>query len=101
MIDGWSIAGRYFGYPECCIQSFTELNHLKDPEQRQFKAANSTGFVPCSCCAEKVLSGECQLKDLITAGRKAERKFPRDTKRDSQVIDHLIQLEYLKEDVSA
>jgi len=66
--------GKHLGYPSCCIKSFRKtigaLGNRKGAE-----AGRGTGFIPCSICAGRVLSGEINLKDLIT-NRKHNKPFP-------------------------
>lgn len=77
----WIEHGKRFGYPECCIESFViRVSGLLDgnldrPDKIQILAGNGTGFIPCSNCSLKVVSGECMLIDLIK-NRKNRNKFP-------------------------
>lgn len=79
MINQWIKYGQRFGYPECCIQAFIERNKYNDniirPRRIQLRIGNRTGFIPCSYCTWKVLSGKCKLEDLLK-DRKERRKFP-------------------------
>lgn len=49
--DPWIALGWYFGYPECCIQAFLNMEHLKGPyiSDRQLYG---TGYVVCDTCHE-------------------------------------------------
>lgn len=69
--------GLYFGYPQCCIMSFcnNQIADRKRPTERQFRAANGTGFVPCKACTEKILSGKIRLEQLIK-NRECSVEFP-------------------------
>jgi len=68
------ILGKHFGYPKCCIDSFFEtVGAIGNPLGAE--AGQETGFIPCPVCAEKVLSEEIELKDLIT-NRKHALPFP-------------------------
>lgn len=68
--------GEYYGYPKCCIITFYEtMGALGNPKGAE--AGNYTGFIPCPKCADKVLSGELELKDLIT-NRICKKEFPKD-----------------------
>jgi hypothetical protein len=69
----WTKVGRALGYPECCIAEFG----LYFPTSRQKSAAESTGFIPCPQCTEKVLSRELHLEDLITNRNPALPPFPK------------------------
>lgn len=68
--------GKYYGYPQCCIDSFYRtMGALGNPQGAE--AGNFTGFIPCPTCANKVLNGQKKLKDLIT-NRKCKKPFPKD-----------------------
>ena len=69
----WIKYGKRFGFPECCIEAFVERNIL--PNRIQKRIGNNTGFIPCSYCCWKVLSGKCKLEDLIK-DRKERKAFP-------------------------
>lgn len=71
MSNTWLIRGRYYGYPECCIQSFLNLDHLSDPEPRKLKG---TGYVPCKACNKK---SEKKLIETIQSMRRALVPFPK------------------------
>lgn len=76
----WIKYGKRFGYPKCCIEAFIERNKDDDnfipPNRIQKRVGNRTGFIPCSYCTWKVLSGQCKLEDLIE-NRKDRKTFPK------------------------
>jgi len=78
-MSNWIKYGKRFGYPECCIEAFIERNiddeNIIPPNRIQIRVANSKGFIPCSYCCWKVISGKCKLEDLIN-NRKERREFP-------------------------
>lgn len=60
----WSKAGRYFGYPECCIEWF--INRIGyDVNEEQEAISNGNGFIACPACAKKVVTKEINFTDLI------------------------------------
>lgn len=81
----WIRNGRRFGFPECCIMDFTNRvdkncdyeNDYVGPKRIQIRVANSSGFLPCSYCSWKILSKQCELKDLIK-NRIHRTPFPND-----------------------
>ena len=79
MCHTWIKYGKRFGYPECCIEAFIERNtNVSEPilpNRVQRRVGKGTGFIPCSYCCWKVVSGKCKLEDLIT-DRKERRTFP-------------------------
>jgi hypothetical protein len=78
-MSNWIKYGNRFGYPECCIKAFIERNINDDnfipPNRIQRRIANGKGFIPCSYCCWKVLSGQCKLEDLIK-NRRERKNFP-------------------------
>lgn len=78
-MSNWIKYGNRFGYPQCCIDAFVHRNIDDDnvilPNRIQIRVANKKGFIPCSYCCWKVLSGQCKLEDLIT-NRKERKPFP-------------------------
>lgn len=45
-------AGKYLGYPECCILWFVKYAGILNPQQE--KVHGNRGFIPCPSCAKKV-----------------------------------------------
>ena len=70
----WEERGKYFGYPQCCIDQFCASLERTD-EQRD--ASQGTGFVPCTKHSKMILTGHIRIKDLIT-GRQHNQPFPMD-----------------------
>jgi len=79
----WFIFGIYYGYPLCCVKAFCDTGHLRrgkfdeNYHPSQVEVANKDGgyFIPCIKCAEKVLSGQCTVQDLIS-NRFAPKPYP-------------------------
>ncbi len=61
--------GRYFGYPDCCIEAFPYKSN-NDP-----KIHKHQGFKPCEKCAKRIYSGEIKIEDLIK-NRKQSTPYP-------------------------
>lgn len=84
--------GKLFGYPQCCIDQFTEEFYT-----HQFPALNriakyplislflKEGFVPCNNHVEKILLGEIKLEDLITDRDPRLFPFPDDSKYEDLI----------------
>lgn len=83
--ESWKIRGRYYGYPECCIESFINLEHLGSPDRK----LKGTGYVPCAKCDSKT---EVELIDIINSNRKAPRPFPREERDDSHMMSIIQEL---------
>jgi hypothetical protein len=77
----YRVWGKYFGYPECCIQemvSFCNRNPNKfygqfisqTEDGRKFRG---TGFIPCKKCNKKSLK---ELESTINRNRICLKKFP-------------------------
>lgn len=57
--------GKFYGYPDCCIEEFVILFGKRDSsDKRKF---HGTGYIPCSNCNKK---SEAQLLANINAARK-------------------------------
>ena len=72
----WEKNGKWFGYPDCCINDFVTRgeNDFIRPTRNQCKMSKNSGFIPCSYCSWKVLSKQCTLEELINK-RKAPYPF--------------------------
>lgn len=69
-------AGKYFGYPSCCIDNV--IDRAKKGWKMtadQKKVNKNTGFVPCKMCSKKIVNGEIKIEDLIK-NRICKSKFP-------------------------
>ena len=52
-LDTFEEIGRYYGYPDCCIQAFAKFEHMF-VITTQIRQLFGTGFVPCmACCSSK------------------------------------------------
>lgn len=69
----WLRNGNYFGYPDCCIDSF--LNKKANPNQMILNM--NTGFTPCIECSKKVVR-PMDLEKLIS-NRQCDFEFPFDS----------------------
>jgi hypothetical protein len=71
----WEECGRYFGYPECCIDYFVqEVIGKNTPLTAQQKAVHGhRGFIPCPTCAQKVTHDTLHTHLLLTGN--ALRRF--------------------------
>ncbi len=66
MTDHLYYNGRYYGYPECCIEVFAET-FGKHPRSRERDIASQiVGYIPCSSCADKILDGTFRVEDLVS-----------------------------------
>lgn len=64
-VNQWRYRGKYFGYPDCCIEEFCQLLHY--PLNREIsKLTKKHGFIPCAECRQKIENGEATLESLIT-----------------------------------
>jgi hypothetical protein len=69
---GW---GNYYGYPQCCIDSFTNLFDPKTRSEEQEKVHWDSGFIPCREHALEILAGKTTLEALILPTRQHPRPF--------------------------
>lgn len=58
----FQMMGKYFGYPQCCIDEFCTSTAWDD---NQLKVSYGTGFKPCRAHAKQIAEGELKLNDLI------------------------------------
>lgn len=70
--------GRYFGYPDCCIEAFLDRLYtpgdvLEDSNKVNNKM-HGTGYVPCPDCYEK---SKEELISTIKANRICKEPFPK------------------------
>ncbi len=80
----WQAMGRFYGYPQCCIDSFCNRTEFLKKGCIQFRAAKGHGFIPCLECARKVLRGETSLADLVI-NRSAQTAFPIDCAKQDDI----------------
>lgn len=51
----WDFMGRYYGYPQCCIDWFNgPWQTDRKLTDKQESVHGYHGFIPCPSCAEKV-----------------------------------------------
>ena len=72
--------GKFYGYPQCCIEEFVELKHMKcDQEALMTRITEAglynCGFVPCKAHLQKLIDREISVKDLIQ-NRECKNPFP-------------------------
>ena len=65
-VKGWWLHGKYFGYPNCCI------NALLKGEQQKDSVFSGTGFLPCASCNNK---DPFEIMDIINTNRICPNKF--------------------------
>jgi hypothetical protein len=66
--------GIFYGYPECCIDSFLKVPS-SERTRDQRRAHKNNGFIPCHNCSVKIINGEITLEGLIT-NRVCRNRFP-------------------------
>ena len=67
--ESWTLWGRYFGFPECCVKSFLTMEHVGGLDRKLW----GTGYIPCLKCNEK---SEDELVETINSTRKSRLPFP-------------------------
>ncbi len=78
MTDHLYINGRYYGYPECCIETFVELFNKHPRSRERHFACKIVGYIPCASCADKILEGTVRVEDLVSevnSRRNCEKPF--------------------------
>lgn len=78
-----TLIGKYYGYPDCCIDEFTETQFFQkkrlhpdiyDDEIMQLKNVKG-GFLPCVKHMKMIINDEVTIKDLIY-NRICETEYP-------------------------
>ena len=70
--------GRYFGYPQCCIDQFiTNFEKRVRIGAANKNAANGHGFIPCNVHSLQIINKQIKIEDLIH-NRVCEKAFPND-----------------------
>lgn len=90
--ESWTIRGRYFGFPECCIQEFLPRIDMstEDMLKEEPRKLDGTGYMPCSVCNEKP---EAELIKVINSNRRSPQAFPIeeiDEKHMSSILKDLV-----------
>jgi hypothetical protein len=75
-INYWKENGKYFGYPQCCIDEFCNRDSLELSVEQE-SVIDNHGFIPCQEHSVMILQGKTTLKDLIT-NRKCTYEYPMD-----------------------
>lgn len=73
----YKAVGAYFGYPDCCIEHFTErveeIQKIQAEGGKEFPNINENqcavidgeGFIPCPTCADKLVESGKRLDTII------------------------------------
>ncbi len=69
-VQAYHVMGKYYGYPDCCIEAFLRGDHHLEEEI----VAYGTGYVPCKTCAST--KTEEQLASEINNHRMCTIKYP-------------------------
>jgi hypothetical protein len=86
-IDHWKEKGKYYGYPQCCIDAFCNRLDLNlTPAQEQ--VLDNHGFIPCHDHALMVIKGKVTLESLIE-NRECQYDYPMDD-HDAQIVKFII-----------
>lgn len=66
--------GIYYGYPPCCIESFSAQLAGVKPSAVQLVVAKNR-FIPCRMHALQITAGDIKIEDLIHKYRAAPESF--------------------------
>ncbi len=66
MADPLYTRGKFYGYPECCIEAFLESFGKHNQSKARYIASRIIGYVPCALCADKILEGTVRVEDLVS-----------------------------------
>lgn len=73
-IERWKEQGKYYGYPQCCIDYF--VNNFPNVEDTPTYIHKGTGFIPCPYHQNQIIEKEATLGSLIK-NRHHPLPFPR------------------------
>lgn len=91
----WRVWGKYYGYPQCCIDEMLHFPHTKQGKSFGYgryitntsgpRKFDGSGFIPCKSCNKKKLH---QLEREVNNNRICSSKFPsnRQFERDLQEV---------------
>jgi len=65
--------GKFYGYPDCCINSFCERKFIGDISEEQRMVHNGSGFIPCKNHSMEIIAGKIKIESLI---QNRECQFP-------------------------
>ena len=75
----WRALGRYYGFPECCVEAFIALPDVMPARVNSINEPwNKTGFVPCPACAPVAQDFEKFVREYIQPRRICSAPFPDD-----------------------
>lgn len=69
-VRGWILLGRYYGYPQCCIDTF--IKRADGPYDSRFEeiGERSTGY-PCIVCDEHAKMSKEKVTEIVNQNRHA------------------------------
>lgn len=59
------LVGKYFGYPDCCIEAFKERFISLFVHGRKEDSGGFSGFIPCKSCRESIDNDPSRVTELI------------------------------------
>ena len=68
--------GVYFGFPDCCIETFIDRRQFEAKEFFADLPSTGTGYMPCLCCAKEVHNDWGKFQDKINQNRICPKPFP-------------------------
>jgi len=74
MTTAWTVLGKYYGYPQCCVAAFEVGEHILEDQLRKL---TGTGYIPCRHC--NTTKTEAELIEAINSNRIEQLPFPSET----------------------
>lgn len=90
-LDKWVILGRFFGYPECCINAFKNFEHIGGDSRK----LDGTGYIPCATCNKKSTKF---LIDVINKKRISRLPFPEENSLSNDLHEIMVSSEFTMEE---
>lgn len=94
-VPGWTLLGRYYGYPECCIETFVERAAHGPFQHPRFEeiGERSQGY-PCIVCDKHAEMTKEQVTEIVNKNRFAP--YPTNVEAEAKPVDRAFErLHYL------
>lgn len=69
-VPGWLLKGRYYGYPDCCIQTFMDNGRLAETDMKRFMEVRDRGRdYPCIVCDDHAAMSPGDVEEIVAVKR--------------------------------
>lgn len=93
-VPSFALLGRYYGYPECCIETFIERAHLGMAHPRFEEIGERSQGYPCIVCDRHAEMTKEQVTEIVNKNRFAP--YPTNVEAEANPVDRAYErLHYL------